>query len=81
MPEDICPVQWTGRQAVVTLPQDIDISNADLVRSPLAAAAGCTGACRASQESLGVAAAARGANGTCSAFRRGRYRCAARPAC
>jgi len=26
MPEGTCPVQWTGRQAVVTLPQDIDSS-------------------------------------------------------
>ena len=35
MPEDICPVQWTGRQAVVTLPQHIDGSNADQIREQL----------------------------------------------
>ena len=35
MPEEICPVQWTGRQAVVTLPQHIDGSNADRIRERL----------------------------------------------
>ena len=35
MPEDICPVQWTGRQAVVTLPQHIDGSNAGQIREQL----------------------------------------------
>jgi anti-sigma B factor antagonist len=35
MPEDSCPVQWTGRQAVVTLPQHIDGSNADQIREQL----------------------------------------------
>ena len=35
MPEDTCPVQWTGRQAVVTLPQHIDGSNADQIREQL----------------------------------------------
>jgi len=35
MPESICPVQWTGRQAVVTLPRDIDSSNADQIRERL----------------------------------------------
>ena len=35
MPEDTCQVQWTGRQAVVTLPQDIDASNADQIRERL----------------------------------------------
>ena len=28
-------MQWTGRQAVVTLPQDIDSSNADQIREQL----------------------------------------------
>ena len=35
MPEDTCPVQWTGRQAVVRLPQDIDSSNAGQIRERL----------------------------------------------
>lgn len=35
MPEYTCPVQWTGRQAVVTLPQHIDGSNADQIREQL----------------------------------------------
>jgi anti-sigma B factor antagonist len=35
MPEDICPVQWTGRQTVVTLPQHIDGSNAGQIREQL----------------------------------------------
>jgi anti-anti-sigma factor len=35
MPENTCPVQWTGRQAVVTLPECIDRSNADQVREQL----------------------------------------------
>ena len=35
MPEDTCPVQWTGQQAVVTLPQHIDSSNADQIREQL----------------------------------------------
>jgi anti-sigma B factor antagonist len=35
MSEDTCPVRWTGRQAVVTLPECIDVSNADCVREQL----------------------------------------------
>lgn len=35
MPEYTCPVQWTGRQAVVTLPPHIDRSNADQIREQL----------------------------------------------
>lgn len=35
MPEGTCPVQWTGQQAVVTLPECIDRSNADQVREQL----------------------------------------------
>ena len=35
MPEYTCPVQWTGRQAVVTLPAHIDGSNAGLIREQL----------------------------------------------
>ena len=33
--EDIYPVRWTGKQAVVTLPDDIDVSNADQIREQL----------------------------------------------
>lgn len=35
MPEYTCPVQWAGRQAVVTLPAHIDGSNAGLIREQL----------------------------------------------
>ena len=35
MSEDTCPVRWTGRQAVVTLPECIDVSNADCIREQL----------------------------------------------
>jgi len=35
MPEYTCPVQWTGRQAVVTLPAHVDSSNADQIREHL----------------------------------------------
>ena len=35
MPENTGPVRWTGRQAVVTLPECIDRSNADQVREQL----------------------------------------------
>ncbi len=35
MPEDIYPVQWTGRQAIVALPEDIDVSNAGAIREEL----------------------------------------------
>ena len=35
MPENWYPVQWAGRQAVVTLPENIDSSNADQVREQL----------------------------------------------
>lgn len=35
MVEDTLPVHWTGKQAVVTLPQHIDHSNADQVREQL----------------------------------------------
>ena len=33
--KDIYPVQWTGEQAVVTLPEHIDASNADQIREEL----------------------------------------------
>jgi anti-sigma B factor antagonist len=35
LPEGICPVQWAGSQAVVTLPEEIDISNTNQVREQL----------------------------------------------
>ena len=35
MNKGIYPVQWTGEQAVVTLPEHIDVSNADQVREEL----------------------------------------------
>ena len=35
MPEDSCPVQWTGVHAVVTLPEHIDVSNAGQIREQL----------------------------------------------
>jgi anti-anti-sigma regulatory factor len=35
VPEEVGPVRWTGRQAVVTLPEHIDRSNADEVRDEL----------------------------------------------
>ena len=34
---DSCPVQWTGKQAVETLPEHIDASNADQIREELLA--------------------------------------------
>jgi anti-anti-sigma factor len=33
--EDICPVVWAGQQAVVTLPEHIDVSNAEQIREEL----------------------------------------------
>jgi anti-anti-sigma factor len=33
--EDIYPLRWAGKQAVVTLPEDIDVSNAGQVREQL----------------------------------------------
>jgi anti-anti-sigma factor len=35
MPDETCPVRWTGRQAMVTLPQHLDSSNADQIREQL----------------------------------------------
>jgi anti-anti-sigma factor len=35
--EDVYPVRWAGKQAVVTLPEDIDVSNADQIREQLLA--------------------------------------------
>jgi hypothetical protein len=35
MISDACPVQWTGRQAVVPLPEHIGLSNAGLIREEL----------------------------------------------
>lgn len=35
MLKDIYPVRWAGKQAVVTLPEDIDLSNADQIREQL----------------------------------------------
>jgi anti-anti-sigma factor len=34
-PEDTYPVQWSGRQALVVLPEDIDVSNAGQIREEL----------------------------------------------
>jgi anti-anti-sigma factor len=33
--EDVCPVRWAGQQAVVTLPEHIDVSNAGQIREEL----------------------------------------------
>jgi anti-anti-sigma factor len=35
MPEDVYPVQWTGRQALIVLPEHIDVSNAGSIREEL----------------------------------------------
>jgi anti-anti-sigma factor len=35
---DVCSVRWAGRQAVITLPAEIDMNNADLVNAELAQA-------------------------------------------
>lgn len=35
MPETTCPVRWTGRQALITLPEHIDGSNAGPLRASL----------------------------------------------
>jgi anti-anti-sigma factor len=35
MIKDIYPVRWTGRQAVIALPEHIDVSNAGLIREEL----------------------------------------------
>ena len=35
VPEDTYPVRWTGRQALVTLPEHIDVSNAGPIREQL----------------------------------------------
>lgn len=35
VPEDTYPVRWTGRQALVALPEDIDVSNAGPIREQL----------------------------------------------
>ena len=34
-PDDVYPVRWTGRQALVALPEDIDVSNAGQIREEL----------------------------------------------
>src|SRR5271166_3346983 len=34
-PEDAYPVRWAGRQALVALPEDIDVSNAGQIREKL----------------------------------------------
>jgi anti-anti-sigma factor len=37
VPKDICPVQWLGEQALVALPERIDVSNAGQIRDELLA--------------------------------------------
>jgi anti-anti-sigma factor len=37
VPKDICPVQWLGQQALVALPERIDVSNAGQIRDELLA--------------------------------------------
>ena len=32
---DICPVRWTGRRAVIALPEHVDVSNAGPIREEL----------------------------------------------
>ena len=34
-PDDVYPVRWTGQQALVALPEDIDVSNAGRIREEL----------------------------------------------
>ncbi len=34
-PDDVYPVRWTGQQALVALPEDIDVSNAACIREEL----------------------------------------------
>jgi len=34
-PDDVYPVRWTGQQALVALPEDIDVSNAGQIREEL----------------------------------------------
>lgn len=40
MPAELCPVRWLDQHAVITLPDEIDISNADQVGSELLAVIG-----------------------------------------
>jgi anti-sigma B factor antagonist len=35
MPDDQFPVEWTGRQAIVQFPENVDVSNADRLRDRL----------------------------------------------
>ncbi len=35
MRSETCPVQWTAEQAVITLPDHIDVSNAGQIRGEL----------------------------------------------
>jgi hypothetical protein len=35
VPEDPCPVRWTGKQAVVAFPDYVDVSNAGPIREQL----------------------------------------------
>jgi len=35
VPKDSYPVRWVGQQAVVTLPEHIDVSNAGQIREEL----------------------------------------------
>ena len=39
--EDIYPARWAGKQAVVTLPEDIDVSNAGQIREQLLSVINC----------------------------------------
>ena len=39
--EDIYPVRWAGKQAVATLPEDIDVSNAGQIREQLLSVINC----------------------------------------
>ena len=40
MPPELCPVRWLGECAVITLPEEVDISSADQVRQELLAVVG-----------------------------------------
>jgi anti-anti-sigma regulatory factor len=41
MTSDACPVQWTGRQAIVPLPEHIGLSNAGLIGEELLSVINC----------------------------------------
>ena len=69
--EDIYPVRWAGKQAVVTLPEDIDVSNAGQIREQLLSVINCGAAVLIADMTATVSCDYTGGEAVIRAYQRG----------